>query len=212
MEIFDISLTISPSLPVWPGDPRVTLERVSKIEEGNEANVSRMELGVHTGTHVDAPFHYLGNGSTTVEELQLDELIGKAFVLHVPDEVRLITAQVLRQSNLPPGVNRLLIKTSNSSAWVREERDFRENFVAVSPDGADYLVECNVRVIGVDYLSVAPYIDTTPTHVILLEAGVIIIEGLNLSEVPQGEYDLYCLPLKIKGSDGAPARAILVSS
>jgi len=210
MRTYDISLTISPDLPVWPGDPGVVVERVEKIEEGSPANVSQLNMGVHTGTHVDAPYHFLGGEAATVEQLPLNLLTGRAYVLQLVDEVDLITASILAQSGIPPRTRRLLLKTRNSALWAREETEFQTDFVALSADGAQYLVDRNVRLVGVDYLSVAPYDQTTPTHEILLSAGIIVLEGLNLSDVSQGRYALYCLPLKIAGCDGAPARAILV--
>ena len=208
MRIYDISLPISPDLPVWPGDPSVQLERFARIEDGETANVSRVAMGVHTGTHVDAPYHFLADGSK-VEQMQLKILIGRAYVVHLP-ETTLITAQVLQAAGIPPRTRRLLFKTRNSEHWSNHTPGFQEDFVALSADGARYLVERGVRLVGVDYLSVAPFNDAVPTHQILLQAGMIIVEGLDLSRVAQGRYTLYCLPLFLKGADRAPARAILV--
>ena len=209
MKIYDISLTVSPSMAVWPGDPKVKLERVSKMEQGSEANVTRLEMSAHTGTHIDAPFHFLGGDAQTVDELPLKQLIGRVHVMHLPDEVDSVTAQVLKNAAIHPLTRRLLIKTRNSKIWEGEQNQFQEDFVAISPDGAEYLVAHGINVVGVDYLSVAPYRDGAPTHTILLEAGIILIEGLDLSLVPEGRYMMYCLPLKLKGCDGAPARVIL---
>lgn len=208
MRIYDISLPISPDLPVWPGDPSVHLERFARIEDGETANVSRIAMGVHTGTHVDAPYHFLAEGST-VEQMQLKILIGRAYVVHLHD-VEVITANVLQAADIPPRTRRLLFKTRNSEHWSGNTPGFQKDYVGLSADGARYLVERGVRLVGVDYLSVAPFNDSVPTHQILLQAGVIIVEGLDLSRVGQGRYTLYCLPLFIKGAEGAPARAILV--
>jgi len=208
MRTYDITLTISPELPTWPGDPRVALERVGKIEEGSNANVSRVDMGVHTGTHVDAPFHFLQDGST-VETLDLSLLIGRAYVLHLPD-VDVITAAVLESAQIPPRTRRVLFKTRNSDYWARGDTEFQTDFVGLSEDGADYLVRRGVKLVGMDYLSIAPFKKSRPTHERLLEAGVVVVEGLNLTEVEQGRYTIYCLPLKIANSDGAPARAILI--
>lgn len=210
MKIYDISLTISQDLPTWPGDPGIILERTSKMEDGEHANVTHMSMGVHTGTHVDAPYHFVSIDSPTVESLSLDVLNGPASVIYLPD-IPLITEQVLQDANLPTGARRLLFKTDNSNFWAREENAFQENFVALSPDASEYLIQLGVELVGVDYLSVAPFRDSVPTHQILLKAGVVIVEGLDLSKIEPGNYDFYCLPLKIKGSDGAPARAILVA-
>jgi arylformamidase len=208
MRIYDISLTISPDLPVWPGDSQPKLERTSMIEAGDNANVSQMKVSVHTGTHVDAPYHFVSNGRT-VEDLQLNHLTGRAYVLHLP-EINLITAEILDNADIPTRSKRVLFKTDNSNYWRQKEHKFHIDYVGLSADGAEYLVNRGIKLVGIDYLSIAPYQETKRTHEILLQAGVIIVEGLDLSEVSQGRYALYCLPLKLAGSDGAPARVILV--
>jgi arylformamidase len=209
MKIYDISLPISPSMPVWPGDPAVVLEQVSSMDAGAHDNVSRLACGVHTGTHVDAPHHFM-NDHRTVESLALDILVGPACVVQITQDVKVVNAEVLEQSAILPGTVRLLLKTRNSQLWERGERGFFTGFVGISADGADWLVQHAIKLIGIDYLSVAPYHQSIPTHRALLEAGVIIVEGLDLSGIAPGIYSLYCLPLKLVGSDGAPARAILV--
>ena len=208
MRTYDITLTISPELPTWPGDPGIEIERVEKIEHGSNANVSRVDMGVHTGTHVDAPYHFLQDG-VTVDQLNLSLLTGRAYVLHLPD-VDIITAAVLEEAQIPPRTRRVLFKTSNSDLWAEGESDFQSDFVGLSEDGAEYLVRRGVKLVGMDYLSIAPFKNSRPTHERLLEAGVVVVEGLNLTEVEQGRYTIYCLPLKIANSDGAPARAILI--
>jgi len=209
MTIFDISLAISPNLPTWPGDPGLELELFESMDKGAHANVSRISSSVHLGTHVDAPHHYLNDGRT-VEQLPLDVLTGPCYVVQLPDGVEMITAEVLDRTEIPSGMKRLLFGTRNSHLWAAGETKFQTDFVAITEDGAEWLVERGVQLVGVDYLSVAPYGDSELTHEILLRAGVVIIEGLNLSNVMRGFYDLYCLPLKIAGCEGAPARAILV--
>ncbi len=208
MHTYDISLTISPDMPVWPGDPAVMLERFEKMENGGNANVSRIAMSVHTGTHVDAPYHFIASGKT-VEHLSIITLTGRAYVLHLPDVDR-ITAAVLEKADIPPRTRRILFRTRNSEVWARQENDFKSNFVAITADGAQYLADRGFKLVGVDYLSVAPFKEGKPTHEILLNAGVVVLEGLNLSQVSQGRYTLYCLPLKLANCDGAPARAILV--
>lgn len=209
MKIFDISLTISPELPVWPGDPAVELEQVESMDQGAHVNVSRLNAGVHTGTHVDAPHHFLNDGRT-VEQLPLDVLTGPCYVIQLPDGVEAITAEALDGVSLPADATRILFGTSNSRFWSHGETEFQRGFVAVTEDGAEWLVERGIRLVGVDYLSVAPYGDSVPTHKVLLQAGVVVVEGLDLSAVPRGFYNLYCLPLKLLGADGAPARAVLI--
>lgn len=209
MKIFDISLPISPGLPVWPGDPPVELELVESMDKGAHANVSRLSAGVHIGTHVDAPHHFLNDGRT-VEQLPLDVLIGPCYVTQLPDGVEAITAEALDGMSLPEGTVRILFGTGNSRFWSRGETEFQEDFVAVTEDGAAWLVDRGIKLVGTDYLSIAPYGDSVPTHTILLQAGVVVIEGLDLSAVPRGFYELYCLPLRLLGAEGAPARAILI--
>jgi arylformamidase len=208
MHTYDISLTISPEMPNLPSNPNIILERLLKMDEGSDSNVSIMNMSVHTGTHVDAPNHFLVDGKG-VERLHIKQLTGRAYVLHLP-AVELIDAAVLENAEIPPRTRRLLFRTRNSEYWARKEKKFQPDFVGISADGAEFLVKRGVKLVGVDYLSVAPYQNSRSTHEILLKAGVVIVEGLDLSEVSQGRYTLYCLPLKLEGCDGAPARAILV--
>lgn len=209
MPIYDISLTISPGMPVWPGDPAVELTQLASIDQGANANVSHLSFGVHTGTHIDAPHHFL-NDHQTVETLPLEVLTGPCHVLQLDDGVASLSAEVLAAAQIPADAQRLLFRTRNSQLWAQGVREFRTDFVAIPLDGAEWLVRRGVRLVGVDYLSVSPYKNSRPTHEALLKAGVVIVEGLDLSQVQAGPYQLYCLPLKIGGSDGAPARAILV--
>lgn len=211
MKIFDISLTISPSLPTWPGDPGLVLEQFESIDKGAHANVTSISTSLHLGTHVDAPHHFLNN-HRTVESLPLEVLCGPCYVVQLPDGIDAITAEVLDRTEITSDMKRVLFGTSNSHYWVKGESKFHEDFVAITEDGAEWLVGRGVQLVGVDYLSVAPYGDSEGTHRALLNAGVVIVEGLNLSNVVRGFYDLYCLPLKVAGADGAPARAILVQS
>ena len=209
MTIYDITLGISPSLPVWPGDAAIVLEQVKSMESGAHSNVTRLEMSAHTGTHVDAPHHFL-NDHQTVEQLSLDVLIGRCFVLDLTLMEGHVNAKILENSNIPEGSIRLLIKTGNSARWQAGEREFNPGFQGISEDGAEWLVENGIKLIGIDYLSIAPYKQSAPTHTVLLKAGVIALEGVDLSSVNQGEYELYCLPMKLVGSDGAPARVILI--
>jgi arylformamidase len=181
------------------------------MDKGAHANVTTISSTVHLGTHVDAPHHFL-NDHRTVEDLPLDILTGPCYVVQMPDGIDAITAEVLDRTEISSNMDRILFGTSNSHYWVKGEAKFQEDFVAITEDGAEWLVEHGVKLVGVDYLSVAPYGESEPTHRVLLKAGVVVVEGLNLSNVVRGFYDLYCLPLKIAGSDGAPARAILIQS
>lgn len=209
MTIYDITLGISPELPVWPGDQAIVLEQVKSMDDGAHSNVTRLAMSAHTGTHVDAPHHFL-NDHRTVEQLSLEILTGKCFVLDLCSVEGHITAEVFQSAGIPEGTLRLLVKTKNSTRWQAGEKEFFTGFQGISEDGARWLVEKGIKLIGIDYLSVAPFKQSVPTHTVLLKAGIIALEGVDLSAVNQGEYDLYCLPLKLIGSDGAPARAILV--
>ena len=208
MKIHDITVGITPDMPVWPGNPPVELERMNKIEEGANSNVSRLALGVHTGTHMDAPIHFVP-GATGIDSLPLNVLVGRALVVHLP-RARRITADDLDGAEIPPSTRRLLIKTSNSGYWAKNDKAFHTDFVAIDPSGAEWLVDRRVELVGVDYLSVAPWKESGPTHRILLNAGVVVVEGLNLSKIKPGRYEFTCLPLKLVGCDGSPCRAILI--
>ncbi len=209
MTIYDVSIGISPTIPVWPGNPGVELERVNDMNKGANSNVSRLALGVHTGTHFDAPAHFI-NGAAGIETLALTTLIGAALVIHLPS-VNRVTAAALEQANIPSGTQRLLIKTRNSTYWAHGDTEFHTDFVGVGNDAAEWLVEHQVALVGVDYLSVAPWKESHPTHETLLKAGVVVVEGLNLSAIEPGRYQLYALPLKLIGSDGAPGRVVLIA-
>lgn len=207
MDLIDISVGISPDLPVWPGDPPIEMNRLSSIAEGANSNVTRLAAGVHVGTHVDAPRHFI-DGGAGVEQLPLEPLIGEALVVALP-EVEIIDGESLAAAGIPADVQRLLFKTRNSEIWQKEGAGFQKDYVAIEESGARWLVERGIQLVGVDYLSVAPWGDSVPTHRRLLQAEVVIVEGLNLSGVAPGRYQLYCLPIKLVGSDGAPARALL---
>jgi arylformamidase len=215
MPIYDISLPISESLVTWPSDPPVRMTQVSHLERGDKATVTRLDMGAHTGTHVDAPCHFI-QGGAGVDTLDLDVLVGPALVVEALDAT-VLTAEVLAGLPIPPASERVLFHTRNSGLWARDEdgrtivrSDFAKDFVGVSADGAKWLIERGVRLVGVDYLSVAPFGESAPTHQALLRAGVVVVEGLSLHGIAPDAYQLVCLPLKIVGGDGAPARAILI--
>ena len=208
MQIYDISLTIEPGMTIWPGDPEVNLERVATIGKNSSANISKLSMGVHAGTHVDAPIHFIPSG-TGVDQLPLKILTGRVYVLEMLKS-NLITVDELKKADIPPRTRRLIIKTRNSQIWSSNNRGFQEEFVGIDAEGAQFLVDHGVKLIGLDYLSIAPYKQGKLPHEIFLKSGVVIVEGLNLSKVSQGRYSLYCLPLKLLNADGAPARAILI--
>ncbi len=206
--IYDISVPISPELPVWPGDPPVQVTQVQHLDRGDPMTLTRLQMGTHTGTHVDAPAHFVPGG-LTVDEIDLETLVGLAWVVEVPDAGAL-SAEVLEGLDIPVGFGRLLFRTRNSALWAKGETGFHQQFVGITVDGAQWLVARGVELVGIDYLSISPYEDPIPPHQVLLGAGVIVVEGLNLSAVMPGAYTLVCLPLRIQGAEGAPARAILM--
>lgn len=206
MKIYDVTVPISADLPVYPGDPSIQLDRIMSLENGDIANVTRLCCSTHIGTHVDPPSHFI-DGAMPLDELPLETLIGAARVVDV-GEVPAITAEVLQGCDLT-GATRVLFKTRNSSFWP-ESKIFHEDFAYIEPDAARRLVELGVQLVGIDYLSVEKFnFDEPTTHLILLGANVIIVEGLALRDVPPGDYELLCLPLKIKDGDGSPARVVL---
>lgn len=205
---WDVTLPWSPRLPVWPGDPKPTIERVRNIADGDSANISHISCGVHFATHVDAPVHF-HDGAPGVDALPLEVLMGQVTVVHLPD-VDAVTASVLEDRVPPEGIDRIIFKTRNSALWDQPDHDFHRDFVAVTPDGARWLVDRGTRLVGVDYLSVEPFGgEGHATHKILLGARVVVVEGLDMRRVPPGTYEMACLPVKIEGADGAPARVVL---
>lgn len=197
-------------MPTYPGDPQVSIEPVLQISKGDEANVSRLCMGDHTGTHLDPPVHFIPGGKT-VDQLDLDVLYGPARVVDFTRVEKAITAQDLAAAQLPPGVVRLLCKTRNSELWGRP--GFQEDYVGVAWDAAQWLVDHHLRLVGIDYLSAETFHASEPkTHRTLLGAGVIIVEGLNLKAIAPGDYTLACLPLKIQNGDGGPGRAVLIEA
>jgi arylformamidase len=208
MPIHDISLPISESLIVWPGDPAIQITQPSHLDRGDEATVSRLDMGAHTGTHVDAPAHFVPGG-VGIDGLDLDLLVGQALVVHAL-EFEALSAGVLEGLSIPSGTERVLFRTRNSERWARGETEFWTDYVGITDDGARWLVERSIRLVGLDHLSVAPFDELVPPHRTLLGTGLIVVEGLDLSNIAPGTYQLVCLPLRIVGGDGAPARAILI--
>jgi arylformamidase len=197
VEIYDVSVPIRPGMVTYPGDPQVYMERVVSIEHGDGANLTRLDFGVHTGTHVDAPLHFIDEGAGA-DALPLEVFLGPCQVVDATE------VDEIGPDDVPTGVERVLFKTRNSELWGRDA--FDESFVRIGLEGAQRLVEEGVRLVGVDYLSVGE----PATHETLLGAGIAAIEGLDLRGIEPGPYQLACLPLRIVDSDGAPTRAVLV--
>ena len=209
MKIHDISVPLSPKLPVWPGDPQIVVDRYRALSNGDPSNDSRLACSVHSGTHVDAPAHFIENGAT-VDRLPLDILIGPATVVELL-EIDIIMPDRLEALGLPPETERLLFKTKNSDLWADTGHQFNPDFVALSPESASWIVSKGIHLVGIDYLSIQMFKEAEPlTHRILLEAGIVILEGLNLRGISPKAYQLLCLPIQLTGSEGAPARAVLI--
>jgi arylformamidase len=204
-KLLDVSVPLTQGLPTYPGNPPFEFQPVKRIAEGGSSNVSRMVLGTHTGTHVDAPRHFFDDGPG-VDALPLDLLIGRVRVVEIgrrgPIGAADLQAEGLREDL------RVLFKTPNSAFWNSDA--FHEDYTHLSETGARYLVDQGVKVVGVDYLSIEQYKKPgAPAHKALLSNGIIIIEGLNLADAEPGMYEMYCLPLRVAGGDGAPARVVL---
>lgn len=207
--LLDITLPLSENLPAWPGEPHAILSRLQDMAVGDECTVTRLNTVVHAGTHVDAPVHFVAGGSG-VDSLDLATLVGPAQVVHVPDTADALSADVLDSLDVPD-CPRLLFRTRNSLLWDEPRHDFRPDFVAFTRDGAEWLVRRGVRLVGIDYLSVERFDHPEPwVHRALLRAGIVAVEGLDLRHADAGAWQLICLPLKIPGCDGAPARVVLM--
>ena len=207
MAIFDISIGIDENLPLWPGDPELRLQWAANIEQGDLVNLTELSMGIHTGTHIDAPLHFLPNGKP-IDSLSLNVFVGEAQVVAIPQNVNLITVDIL-QDVCEINAARILFKTKNSQLW--ETSKFQQDYVALEASAAQWLVDQGVQLVGIDYLSIAPFKDPAPTHETLLNNEVVIVESLDLRLVKPGIYTLICLPLKLVGREAAPARAILLS-
>src|SRR6266436_10299980 len=207
MAIYDITVPIHSAMPVYEGDPGVEIKAWSGLANGNSSNVSSLSFGAHTGTHVDAPAHFI-EGARKIDALSLETLIGPARVIRVPDDIMEIGLDFLAKCDLDQ-VRRVLFHTRNSNFWGE---GFRKDFTHLSPEAAEKLVGLGVKLVGTDYLSIEKFHSGHHrTHITLLSKNVVIVEGLNLSGVAEGDYELICLPLKIAegAGDGAPARVVL---
>jgi arylformamidase len=205
MKLIDVTVPLDATLPTYPNNTPFSLEPIKRLARGDSSNVSTLHMSAHSGTHVDAPRHFFDQSPGT-EALALDVLVGRARVIEVISRSGITVEELAAQDF--SGDERILIKTPNSRLWGSAE--FHADYVGVTESGARHLVAQGVRLVGVDYLSVETYkTPGAPAHHVLLGAGIIVIEGLNLRDVDPGPYDLYCLPLRIVGSDGAPARVVL---
>lgn len=208
MTIHDVSVPLRDGGLVYPGNPPIHIELQQAIARGAGANVSHVDFGSHTGTHVDAPRHFFDDGAG-VDQIPLDVLVGPATVISFRDDVRAVTRGDLERFDLT-GVERLLLHTRNSG-YLTQDPTFHPDYTYLAPDGAEHLVALGVKLVGIDYLSIEQFHSGHHrTHLTLLGAGIVIVEGLNLDGIVDGRYELCCLPLRLVGCDGAPARAVLI--
>jgi arylformamidase len=206
--IYDLSVPIKTGGLVYPGNPEISVELQQAVAKGASANVSLIRFGSHTGTHADASRHFFDDGQP-VDQIPLERLIGPAILIALPDDVRSVTAEDLKSKKLA-GQKRVLIRTRNSA--LLSQKEFVPDYTFLAPDGAQYLVDLGVELVGVDYLSIEQFHSGHHrTHKTLLARSVVIVEGLDFSAPPAGEYQFICLPLRIEGCDGAPARAVLIA-
>lgn len=208
MKIYDVTIPISEGLPTFPGDPSIKIDVCAALANGDPANVTQLCFGAHTATHVDAPNHFI-EGARRVDDLDLTKLVGPVRVVELHKTIMAIEAKHVAGL---VGVERVLFKTRNSEFWNEQQDGFRSDFTYIEPEAAQVLADAGIKLVGIDYLSVEKFAAKSfDTHIALLEKEVVIIEGLDLRSVPPGDYEITCLPLKVKGGtgDGAPARTIL---
>jgi len=207
MKLYDISLPVSSTLPVWPGDPQVALIAAASLSNGDPCNLTEIRMGAHTGTHIDAPYHFLSDGAK-IDVIALSTLIGPCLVVEV-DAQKMIRKDDLIKRNLA-GHSRIIFKTRNSQLWVQSSSKFTADYVAIDAEAASYLAGMKIVLVGIDYLSVDAYQSAGAlVHRIFLQNNIVILEGLNLSDVAAGVYELICAPLRLVGCEAAPARALL---
>lgn len=207
MKLIDISMPLSSETPHWPTDEAPSFTKTSEIEHGKQSNDTKLAMSLHTGTHYDAPLHFLSGGKT-IDQLPLSIFAGPAFVVCLPG-VKKVTAQDLQQAGIPEGTERILFKTDNSERWGSASQ-FSKDYVGLSLDAAEWLAHREIVLVGIDYLSVAAYDEIAPVHRAFLAKNVAILEGLDLRKAEQGAYELIAYPLSMLGVEAAPTRALLM--
>jgi arylformamidase len=210
MRFYDVTVPLSKELPTYPGDPGVQIGDWRALSKGDSANVSVVNFGAHTGTHVDAPAHFI-DGAAKIESLPLDALIGEAVVVEVPKDYLVVDEQFVAE-HVARGTERVLFKTRNSAFWNESPPQFHSDFTHLNTEAATWLANHGAKLVGIDYLSIERFKSPGhPTHLALLEKGIVIVEGLNLTDVSPGRYEVICLPLRLRSDlgDGAPARVVL---
>lgn len=206
--VIDISMRLEAGIPTWPNSPGFALEQHLSLAAGDVANATLIRLDSHCGTHVDAPLHALADGAT-MDDVGLEPLIGKAWVADVSGHAR-VDEQILADANIPPTIERLLLRTDNCVRPGMDREPFQRDYVALTAAAAEWIARRSIRLVGIDYLSIQCFGDPPDTHEILLQSGVVILEGLDLRAVAEGQWTLFCLPLRVVGAEAAPARAVLL--
>lgn len=203
-KIIDISVNISEDMVLWEGDAGVKTRRVLSLSKGDAYNLTCLHMNVHQGTHIDAPLHFLEDGSST-DHYPLEAMVGPVQVIQMNDNITLLSQSVLEGCAIHKDSKRILFKTRNSNYWMDGDRTFHQDYCGITSNGARYLAGLGIKLVGMDYLSVSPLSDLEEPHRILLREGVVILETLDLSKITPGFYTLYCLPLKSVGTEGSPA-------
>lgn len=206
--MIDISLSVGKQTPIWPGSIGSTFKALQSIGEGSESNVTGWNTDLHVGTHVDAPKHFLREGAT-LDSFPLETFYGPTYVVEI-SEADALDANTLAQANIPQSAVKVLFKTKNSLFWKAGEKTFQQSYVGLAPDGARWVVERGIQLVGIDYLSIARFQDIRETHEILLSKKIAILEGLDLHAVSAGWYTLCCFPIKLENTEAAPVRAVLL--
>ncbi|MFC1482040.1 cyclase family protein [Candidatus Neomarinimicrobiota bacterium] len=206
-EYIDITLPVIPGLPVWPESLPITFDKIFDMQKGDPHTDTNLHLSAHSGTHVDAPAHFVNDGKN-LSDFPLSRFIGPVLVVDLPN-IDVITAKDLAGLAIPKATTRLLIRTKNSDLWANPKHEFNRDFVALDQGAAQWLVDFGMELIGIDYLSIQPFYHGPETHQIILGADIIAIEGVNLAGVEAGDYELYCLPLRLMNTEAAPVRALL---
>ena len=205
--VHDITLAIEPGLPTWPTSEGFRTRWAKRIDKGDSANVTVLEADVHTGTHVESALHFMADGAA-LDATPIERFVGPAVVVEVDNDA--VTAGALDGVALPGGTTRLLIKTRNSARWAAGWGAFDPEYVALTPDAAEWVVARGIELVGLDHLSIQQYTDDGETHRILMRGNVTILEGLNLAGVDPGTYTLVCAPIRLVGTEAPPARALLI--
>jgi arylformamidase len=206
--IMDVSIEIKENMVLWEGDAGVKARQVMALAKGDPYNLTRLYMSVHQGTHIDAPLHFLEKANST-DQYSLSAMVGPVQVVQINKSIDVIDRKALERCGIHSETKRILFKTHNSEWWRKRDNTFHKDYCGVNSDGANYLADLGMKLVGMDYLSISPMSDLEEPHRILMRKNIVILETINLADVEPGVYNLYCLPLKLVGTEGSPARVIL---